>query len=254
MLQRYLLKIAYDGTAYHGWQVQKNATSVQAVLQEAFLKFLSIKPNLTGCSRTDAGVHAREFYCHFDLESQIPADAIVRGLNSVLPNDIRALECEIVDLDFHSRYSAKAKEYIYNIDNSQICSPFDFRYVYHYPGEINIDNMRKFCEKIVGEHDFVGFSSAKRSTEDTVRTIYSCQVIQEGELIKIKILGNGFLYNMVRIIAGTALGFATGRFSLETIDEIINSKDRSFAGNTLAAKGLVLNKVYYTGDFENAQL
>ncbi len=253
-MQRYLLKIAYDGTNYHGWQVQKNAISVQYVLQEAFLKFLSVKPDLTGCSRTDAGVHAYEFYCHFDLSNRIPPEAVVKGLNSVLPSDIRALDCKTVDSDFHSRYSAKAKEYIYTIDNSPICSPFNSRYVYHYPGEIDVNNMRRFCEKIVGEHDFVGFSSAKRSTEDTVRTIYSCDIIEEGNKVKIKIVGNGFLYNMVRIIAGTALGFANERFDVNKIEEVINSKDRSFAGNTLPAKGLILNKVYYTGEFKDAQL
>ncbi len=253
-MQRYLLKIAYDGTFYHGWQVQPNAVTVQYVLQNAFEKFLSVRPNLTGCSRTDAGVHAKEFYCHFDLIDPIPSDGIIKGLNSVLPEDIRALDCKTVEPDFHSRYSAVAKEYIYTIDNSAICSPFDSKYVYHYTGEINIENMRSFCEKIVGEHDFVGFSSAKRSTTDTVRTIYSCDIIREGNLIKLKIVGNGFLYNMVRIIAGTALGFATGRFDICKAEEIINSKDRSFAGNTLPAKGLVLNKVYYTGEFKDAQI
>lgn len=253
-MQRYLLKIAYDGTLYHGWQVQQNAVSVQFVLQNAMEKLLSCRPNLTGCSRTDAGVHAREFYCHFDLSKPIPCDGIVKGLNSVLPDDIRALDCKTVDSDFHSRYSAKAKEYIYTIDNSLICSPFENKYVYHYPGEINVKNMQLFCEKVVGEHDFVGFSSSKRSTEDTVRTIYSCEVISDCNKVQITIVGNGFLYNMVRIIAGTALGFATGRFNIDQAEEIINSKERSFAGNTLPAKGLVLNKVYYTGEFNDAQL
>ncbi len=253
-MQRYLLKIAYDGTNYHGWQVQQNAVSVQFVLQNAMEKLLLVRPNLTGCSRTDAGVHAREFYCHFDLSKIIPCEGIVKGLNSVLSEDIRVNDCKMVESDFHSRYSAKAKEYIYTIDNSLICSPFNSKYVYHYSGEINKNNMQLFCNKIVGEHDFVGFSSAKRSTEDTVRTIYSCNVISDGNLIKIKIVGNGFLYNMVRIIAGTALGFATGRFNIDQAEEIINSKDRSLAGNTLPAKGLILNKVYYTGELNDAQL
>ncbi len=248
---RYLLKIAFDGTDYHGWQVQPNGISVQEKLQDSLEKMFDFRPAVTGCSRTDAGVHANEFYCHFDLNNDISVYGIVKGLNSVLPNDIRALECKRVDSDFHCRYNAVAKNYIYRIDTSEILSPFDSRYAMHYVGDLNIEKMNEFCKNIVGTKDFCGFSSSKRTVTDTVRTIYECFVSKKDNIIELSITGNGFLYNMVRIIAGTALEAGQNRINSEDFDKIINSRDRSLAGKTLVPHGLFLNKVYYSGDALN---
>ncbi len=246
---RYLIKISFDGTDYHGWQVQPNGISVQEKLQDSLEKLFGVRPSLTGCSRTDSGVHANEFYCHFDLDNEIVCDGILKGLNSILPNDIRVLDCYLVGNDFHCRYNAVAKNYIYRIDTSVVQSPFDSRYALHYTGKLNIELMNEFCKKIIGTRDFSGFSSSKRSVTDTVRTITECYVTKNNNIIELSITGNGFLYNMVRIIAGTALEVGQGRINIKDVDAIIASQQRSLAGKTLAPHGLFLNKVYYSGEF-----
>lgn len=247
---RYLLKIAFDGTDYHGWQVQPNGITVQQKLQECMEALFKVRPNVSGCSRTDSGVHANEFFCHFDLEKAIPEIGIVKGINAFLPKDIRAFECRKVDDNFHCRYDAVAKNYIYRFDTSNIQSPLEHRYAYHYPFALNTDLMNLFCEKIIGTHDFIGFSSSGRSVENTERTVYNCFVSKKENIIELSITGNGFLYNMVRIVAGTALAVGNGKIKISEINTVINSKERSMAGVTLPPNGLILNKVYYSGDTE----
>ena len=182
-MQRYLLKIAFDGTDYHGWQVQPNGITVQEQLQNSMAKIYGFAPNVTGCSSTDASVHAEEFFCHFDLEKKIPNDGIVNGLNSVLPTDIRVLDCKDVDSVFHARYNAKSKTYQYKIDRRAIQDPFSSRYSYRFGGNLNLADISYFCSTLVGEHDFEGFSSANRSVDETVRTIYSCGIKEENDHI-----------------------------------------------------------------------
>lgn len=244
-MQRYLLKIAFDGTDYHGWQVQPNGITVQEQLQISMKKLYGFSPDITGCSRTDSGVHANEFFCHFDLSAPIPTDGIVRGINSVLPEDIRVLDCSEVDNSFHSRYSAHSKTYLYRIDRRQIQDPFSTRYSYRYSGKLNISDINYFCSTLIGEHDFAGFSSVNRSVKETVRNITDCSVTNNGDFLEISITGNGFLYNMVRIIVGTAIEVGTGRIDKNIAIKIFQTQNRSLAGATAPAKGLFLNKVMY---------
>lgn len=244
-MQRYLLKISYDGTSYHGWQVQKNGITVQETLQNAMKQLYGFRPSVTGCSRTDAGVHAKEFYCHFELENEITPEGIIKGLNSVLPIDIRALNCNIVDSNFHARYNAKGKNYTYRIDRRLITDPFNSRYSYNYSGPLNLDDMRFFCNSLIGEHDFKGFSSSKRSVTDTVRTVFECDIAETEEFLTFSISANGFLYNMVRIIVGTAIDVGRGTVNKDIANKIFECGDRALAGSTAPAHALFLNRVFY---------
>ena len=178
-MKRMLLTISYDGTAYHGWQVQPNGITVQQVLQDALEKLLGKRVAVTGCSRTDAGVHAKMFCCHIDCEDKFPDNAFLRGLNSLLPNDIAVIDCCEVNSDFHARYNAKGKKYIYSFYTGTL-NPFDSRYMLHLENEPDIDLMNNFCKGIIGTHDFEGFSSAKRTVDDTVRTIDECCLKKDG--------------------------------------------------------------------------
>ena len=158
-MQLYLTNISFDGTMYHGWQVQNNGITVQEQFQNALYKLYGFKPDVTGCRRTDAGVHAVEFYCHFDLNNYISPNGVIKGLNSVLPQDIRVLDCKCVDSNFHARYSSTGKNYIYRLDRREFPDPFNSRYSFNYSGNLNLRDIEYFCKSIVGEHDFAGFSS-----------------------------------------------------------------------------------------------
>ena len=244
-MKRVLLTISYDGTAYHGWQVQPNGITVQQVLQEELFALLGKKIGVTGCSRTDAGVHAKEFCCHLDCEDSIPEDALIRGLSSRLPADIAVIGCKTVADDFHARYNALGKTYVYNIRNSKIKDPFYNRYSWQIERPLDTDKMNLFCERIVGTHDFYAFSSSGRTVENTVRTVTECSYKAEGNRGYFSITANGFLYNMVRIIAGTLIEVGKGRFTPEQVKEIIEAKDRTKAGPTAPAKGLMLYEYYF---------
>jgi len=244
-LKRVLLTIAYDGTAYHGWQVQPNGITVQEILQDSLEKILGERPCVTGCSRTDAGVHAKEFCLHLDCDEKIPEAAFLRGLNSVLPNDISVKKCQEVESDFHARYNAKGKTYVYTIYNGKIKDPFLSRYAWHIERSLNIDRMNLFCKKIIGKHDFYAFSSSGRTVTDTVRTVSECFVEKHGDVISLHITADGFLYNMVRIITGTAVEVSDGKIDPEKIGEILISKRRELAGITAPPMGLRLEKVLY---------
>ncbi len=243
-MKRMLLKISYDGTAYHGWQVQPNGITVQQTLQDALEKLLGDRVSVTGCSRTDAGVHARNFFCHIDCDDHFPENAFLKGLNSLLPNDIAVIGCCEVASDFHSRYNTKGKKYVYSMYTGNL-NPFDSRYMLHLEHMPDINLMNEFCKGIIGTHDFAGFSCSKRTVEDTVRTVTDCSVRQDGSHIFFEIKGDGFLYNMVRILAGTALAVGQGRLSYDCYNDVFNTKDRSKGGDTLPALGLTLEKVYY---------
>jgi tRNA pseudouridine38-40 synthase len=247
-MRRILLKIAYDGTNYHGWQVQKNASSVQETLQDAMEKIFASRPDLHGCSRTDSGVHANEYYCHFDVDNNIPCNQLVRALNTYLPSDISVSSAEDKDINFHARYSAKSKEYLYKIYNCQIPNPFYDRYCLQVAKSLDVDRMNRVAQNFTGTHDFKGFCSIKTTAEDTIRTIYDCKVEKsdnDKDIIEVKISGDGFLYNMVRIIVGTLLFVEFGNIDEKDIPDIIKSGDRKRAGKTISPKGLYLNKVEY---------
>lgn len=244
-MKKVLLKIAYDGTDYHGWQVQPNGITIQETLQDAIEKLIGTRPDITGCSRTDAGVHAKEFCCHFSCDEKYPEITFVKGLNSVLSKDIMALSCEEIPEDFHARYSSKGKRYCYYIKQSD-SNPFNSRYFWYIPRKLNVEVMNEFCKLIQGTHDFCGFSSSGRTVNDTVRTIYrSCFELTENNDIVFTVEADGFLYNMVRIIVGTAVGISDGKIKLEDIDKIFKNNDRSLAGITAPPQGLFLEKVFY---------
>ncbi len=244
-MKRVLLTISYDGTAYHGWQVQQNAVTVQSVLSDALEQVLKNRVAVTGTSRTDAGVHAKEFTCHFDCDESIPPEAFLKGLNSVLPRDIAVIGYEEVRSDFHARYDAKGKTYCYNIYNSAVKDPFKIRYAWQIERPLSVERMNLFAQKLIGKHDFCAFSSSGRSVEDTVRTISECKVERSGEYIRIYVTADGFLYNMVRIIAGTAVAVSDGKVDPEDIPAIIEAKDRDRLGITAPPQGLFLEKVHY---------
>lgn len=243
-MKRVLLKISYDGTSYHGWQVQPNAVTVQQVLQDGLEKVIKMRPEVCGCSRTDAGVHAREFYCHFDCEDNLPENAFLMGLNSVLPNDIAVTGCSTVDSDFHARYNAKGKNYIYRMYWGTP-DPFLSKYALKLKKAPDIKLMNEFCKTLIGEHDFIGFSSSGRTVEDTVRTVIDCNAVLKDNVLEFSVTANGFLYNMVRILAGTALEVSYGRLDTNCADEVFKTGDRALAGPTLPPQGLFLNKVLY---------
>ena len=242
---RRLLKISYLGTNYCGWQVQPNGTSVQAILCDALEKLLDEKVSVSGCSRTDAGVHAKEFFCHFDTKSNIPNKGLVLGLNTLLPKDISALECYDVSDDFHARYNAKAKTYRYEIYFSEIPDPFLEGRRLRCKKEPDYQKAKEFCNLILGEHNFASFSSANRTVQDTVRTVTKCSVVKNENCWCFSVTADGFLYNMVRIMVGSMLYFAEGKISNEDILRAFEIEDRSLLGNTVAPHGLYLEKVHY---------
>jgi tRNA pseudouridine38-40 synthase len=253
-MRRLLFEIAYQGTRYHGYQVQANARTVAETLQDAVEKVWGRREGITGCSRTDAGVHARQYFFHMDTDHTIPTDAAVRALNVNLPGDIAVLSCREVPADFHARYSVCWKEYTYQIWNAPVRSPFLDGLALWNPYPLDVQQMNACAAEFVGTHDFRGFCStgskakptAADGGESTIRTIYRCSVEREGEMVLFKVCGDGFLYNMVRIMVGTLL--PNGKKSLVPGDltRILASGDRKQAGITAPAAGLYLSKVSYT--------
>lgn len=252
-MRRLLLKICYDGTDFCGWQVQPNGLTVQEVLCAALFDLLGEKVNVTGCSRTDAGVHAHEFYCHFDTENEkIDLGGFVGGLNVRLPKSVAVLGCFNVSDDFHARYDAAGKEYVYKMYHSRVRNPFLDKYALQLPVEPDVEKVSQFCKKLIGTHDFAAFSASGREYDTTVRTIYNCDFVNNNGVYTLSVSGDGFLYNMVRIIVGTALFVSEGKISVDDIEGLFEKGDRSLLGPTAPAKGLALNKVFYEeGKFNN---
>ena len=242
---RVRLIVAYDGTNYHGWQIQKNAITVEEILQQALCDLLQEPIELVGASRTDAGVHARGNVAVFDTHTRIPAEKIAIAVNQRLPEDIRVMQSEEVAEQFHPRYAESEKTYEYHISNVPIQLPTRRLYSYFVYLPLDVEKMQEAAKLFVGEHDFAGFCSAKSQVQTTVRTIYDCQVEKEGDEICIRVRGNGFLYNMVRIIAGTLVEVGLGRRKLSTVSQAIEKADRSLAGPTAPPEGLTLIKIEY---------
>ena len=236
---------AYCGTAYHGFQRQENAVGVQNILEEKLSLLTNGDVKINGCSRTDTGVHANEYCFSFETEHSIPCNNIIRGMNSILPDDISILSCEEVPADFHARYSCIAKEYEYLILNRQSKDPFLADRALHYPFKLDIPLIEKAAQDFVGTHDFTSFCGTANLKENTVRTIEYFKVIQNENLVKLIVKGDGFLYNMVRIMVGTLIFINEGKLDADSIPAIIEAKDRNLAGKTIGAQGLYLNKVFY---------
>lgn len=244
-MRNLLLTISYDGLAYHGWQVQKNAVTVQQVFQRAVEKLLCTKTDIKGCSRTDSGVHANMYCVSFKTNSNIPCKNIISGLNTYLPKDIAVLDCIEAAPDFHARYSVRSKQYVYRVYNEQIRDPFLKDRAFHYRYRINEQLLDTEAQAFVGTHDFAGFCSARSDVEDTVRTVYAFSVERRGSEVLFKVEADGFLYNMVRIMVGTLLFVNEGKIKPGELADVINSKNRTLAGKTAPAHGLYLNKVNY---------
>lgn len=246
-MRNLLLTISYKGSNYHGFQVQKNAVTISQIVQEAIESILNHKIDLKGCSRTDVGVHANMYCISLKTYKNISCYNFVQALNTKLPYDICAMNCEDVDLDVHARYSCKKKEYVYKIWNERYPSPFLFDLAYHYKRKINEEILNLEAKDFIGTYDFKAFCNLKKvkNINDTIRTIYDAEVTRDGSMVIFRVCGNGFLYNMVRIMVGTLLGINEGKIKQNTIKNIINSQNRKLAGRTALAKGLYLNKVYY---------
>ncbi len=244
-MRRIVLTISYDGTSFFGYQVQNNLRTVQKVLEDALFTITGEKIKTIASGRTDSGVHAKGQVVHFDTNSRIPANKFYLALNGVLDKDVRVLSSKCVKDSFHARYSAKAKTYKYSLYTDEIENPLKDRYSTHYPFEINDDLVKKAIDIIVGTHDFKCFLSSGSSVKDTVRTIYKIDYSKKGKDIIFTVKGNGFLYNMVRILVGTILQISEGKISLENLKKALEVGDRKLVGKTLPANALCLYKVYY---------
>lgn len=240
--------IAYNGAAYHGFQRQDNAATIQETVEKAIGKLLKTAPPVIyGCSRTDTGVHARKFCFNVHIDNAIPCEGFVKGMNTLLPSDIAVLSCEEAEEDFHARYCAKGKEYVYVINNKPQRDVFMQKLAYHYPYKLDIAAMNEAAKLLIGEHDFGGFCRAegKARVKTTVRTIYDISVTGGDGLCEVRISGNGFLYNMVRIVTGTLIYISEGRRTHEDILRALETGERAFGGVTLPPEGLYLNEIYY---------
>lgn len=244
-MRNLLITIKYDGSAYHGWQVQKNALTVQEVFQNAVEKVFLSRLDVKGCSRTDTGVHANMYCVSIKTDMDITPYGIIMALNSNLPRDIAVVDCREVDDDFHPRYSCKSKEYIYKIYNGRIRNPFDADYALHYNRPIDAEYLNREAQAFVGKYDYSGFCSANSDVEDTVRDVKSFSVWREGDYVYFKVEADGFLYNMVRIMVGTLLFVNEGKIKEGELKDVILSKDRKRAGKTASPNGLYLNKINY---------
>lgn len=250
---RIRLIVAYDGTNYCGWQVQPNGVSIQAVLQEAIEDLVREKVNVTGASRTDSGVHALGQVVIFDTTRTIPPEQYARALNQRLPRDIVVQNSEEVSMEFHPRYTTVEKTYEYRILNRRIPLPCERLYSYFVPRQLDIEKMREAAQCFVGEHDFTDFSSQRRNTLTTVRNIYECSILQEGDIITIRVRGNGFLYNMVRILTGMLIKAGCGQKTPEDIRDALEHPQGRAAAPVAPACGLTLVEIRYTEESAKKQ-
>lgn len=247
-MKRVMLTVAYDGTNYHGWQVQPNGETIEGILNRCLSELLGEDVAVTGASRTDSGVHALANVAVFDTDSPIPADKISYALNRRLPEDIKIQKSEEVDRTFHPRHTASCKTYEYRI----YCAPFPMpvRRLYSHFTYVPLDVslMQRAAAYLVGTHDFKSFCSAEAQVETTVRQIDSLEVTMEGKEVVIRVTGRGFLYNMVRIIAGTLMEVGRGHMAPEELERILDAKNRQEAGPTAPACGLTLVQILYLND------
>ena len=249
----WLLTLAFDGTEYCGFPVQPNGRSVAAAFQDGLEAVIGRRPDIKGCSRTDAGVHALGFALSFEADLRIPPEKLPLALNTKLPRDIRVLSARAGPDGFHARYAAHTKTYLYRIRNSPIDSPFEERYYCRIPGRLDVERMQRAAAHFVGTHDFLALCAAHSSAAahgDTVRTITACGAERHGDMVEITVTADGYLYNMVRILAGTLCEAGAGRLDPEAVPAILASRDRRLAGPTLPAKGLFLHHVDYGKEAE----
>ena len=244
-MTRLFLTLRYRGTNYHGWQVQPNGVTVQETLQNAIEAVTGVRAGVIGCSRTDAGVHAEKFCCTFDTESPLRGERLALALNANLPFDVAVSDVREVAADFHPRYDARGKRYVYRIWNGRQRNPFYEENAVHIAVPLDERKMDTAAKDFLGTHDFAPLCAAGSSVEDTVRTVTRCDIERFGDLVTVTVEADGFLYNMVRIMVGTLLDIASGRLSADAIPAIFEQNEREAAGTTAPAKGLTLQDVFY---------
>jgi len=244
-MRRIKLVVAYDGTNYCGWQLQPGQPTIEAALNKALSDLLGEDTTVIGASRTDSGVHALGNVAVFDTNSRIPAEKICRAVNQRLSEDIRVQSSCEVEEDFHPRRRVNRKTYEYRILNSTIMLPKERLYATHVYYDLDVSRMQAAAEYLVGEHDFKSFCSVKTQVTDTVRTIYQLKVTRDVDIITISVTGSGFLYNMVRIIAGTLIEVGRGAYPPERVKEMLDGMNRGLSGPTALPQGLTLMKIEY---------
>ena len=242
------LRLSYDGSRYHGWQVQKNDITVAETLEDAIEKVTGVRAHVTGCGRTDAGVHALRYCANFHSELTVPMDRLPLAINSRLPMDIAVSDACVVADDFNAIGSCIKKEYIYKIYNSRLRDPFLENRVCFYPQKLDMERMTRAAAAFEGTHDFRAVRSEGTETKTTVRTVYWCRVQREGEMITVSVCANGFLYNMCRAIVGTLVYASYGKLEPEEIPALLERGDRRLTGPTMPPQGLYLNRLWYAGE------
>lgn len=244
-MAQYLLTLAYDGTHFAGFQVQKNARTVQSTMQDAIETIYGDRLPVVGCSRTDAGVHARDYKLTFAASPRLSPERIPAALNAHLPEDIAVRSAELVPDDFHVRHDVYEKEYEYVICNTPHRDPFTVHTALHYRRPIDAALLDCAAQHVLGTHDFRAFMASGSDIADTTRTVRSVSVIRDGNFVKLRIAADGFLYNMVRIFVGTMLSVNEGKLTPDDIPAVIDSRDRKNAGITVPPHGLYLNRVVF---------
>jgi tRNA pseudouridine38-40 synthase len=239
------LVVAFDGTAYHGWQVQENAPTLQGLLSDAVARITSERITITGSGRTDAGTHARGLVANFLTGSRLAPGQMLRALNSILPRDVRILSARAVSPAFHARRDAVSKVYRYQVYLGPILAPHLIREYFHFPYPVDVSKMQKAARLFIGEHDFTSFAKASTSPVNALRRIFRCELKKKGHRLHLTVEGNGFLHHMVRNMAGTLLEVGRGSISLDGFRELFAERERKLAGFTAPAHGLVLIKVQY---------
>ena len=244
-MKRILLTIEYDGTNYCGWQKQPDQKTIQGEIEESIYKSIGERVELFGSGRTDAGVYALSQTAHFDLNVQVPISKLAYIINNALPDDIVIKKAEEVDSDFHARFSLKKKIYLYKIYNNPEKNAFLSKTSAWVREELDISKMKEGAALLVGEHDFKGLCSSKTCTLNFIRTIYEINIFRQEDFVYVEVVGNGFLYNMVRIIVGTLVDFALDKISLKDIKIAVEEGERSKAGHTMPPNGLYLKETIY---------
>jgi len=242
------MRLMYDGSKYHGWQVQKTEITVAETLEKALEKVCGHGIKVIGCGRTDAGVHALRYCANFKTDSRIPADRLPLAANAFLPGDIAIVSAVDVDDSFNAILSCVKKEYTYKIYNSRVRDPFYNNRAYFYPMPIDLDVMAAAAKKFVGTHDFAAVRSVGTETKTTVRTVHWFEVEKGEHTINLRVCADGFLYNMVRAMVGTVIYASEGKLRPDDIEEILKSGDRCLAGPTVPPQGLYMTRVWYDGE------
>ena len=240
------LTLCYDGTEFHGWQSQPGLRTVQQVLEDALEQLTGVRPSTTASGRTDAGVHALGQVVHFLTASRHPPETFVRALNALMPRDVRVLEARELPQAFHATLDARSKRYRYVIDNGRIASPFQLRYSWHVPAPLDVPAMNRAGQRLLGRHDFRSFETDWPNRSSSVRTIHDLTVERRDELVRIEVEADGFLYNMVRSIAGTLMLVGRGKRPEEWVSDVLAAESRVAAGPTAPPQGLFLVKVCYS--------